>query len=199
MSKNNSGLVSYAKSQIGKPYWWGTFGQYGTKALYEQKKKQYPTAYTWPYDSGTDSIKVHDCSGLVKGYLMCDNNDSTPVYNPSFDMNAAGLYNYSKERGHITDMPDLPGLLVFYDTLDHVGVYIGDGKVVQAANLNAGVVETSLGSDSRWTFWAKCPYVEYKVSSGNNFTVLNKDATLLLSTIRNTLLNIVDLIDELQK
>ena len=126
MSKSNSGLVSYAKAQIGKPYWWGTFGQYGTKALYEQKKKQYPSAYNWPYNSGTDSTKVHDCSGLVKGYLMCENNDASPIYNPSFDMNAAGLYKFAKERGHISDMPDLPGLLVFYESLEHVGVYVGN-------------------------------------------------------------------------
>ena len=27
MSKTNTGLVAYAKAQLGKPYWWETFGQ----------------------------------------------------------------------------------------------------------------------------------------------------------------------------
>lgn len=196
MKKTNAGLVSYARAQLGKPYWWGTFGQYGTKALYDQKKSQYPDAYNWPYDSAMDSTKVHDCSGLVKGYLMCENNDSSPVYNPAYDMNAAGLYNIAREKGHISDMPDLPGLLVFYSALGHVGIYVGGGKVIQAANLKDGVIETYLNSDVNWTHWAKCPYVEYKVDSGSDSTP--KDATEILCRIRNTLLNLVDIIDEFQ-
>lgn len=27
MPKTNAGLVAYAKAQLGRPYWWGTFGQ----------------------------------------------------------------------------------------------------------------------------------------------------------------------------
>ena len=31
--KTNSGLVAYAKEQVGLPYWWGTFGQTATSSL----------------------------------------------------------------------------------------------------------------------------------------------------------------------
>jgi len=34
MSKTNSGLVTYAKAQIGLPYWYGTFGQTASETLY---------------------------------------------------------------------------------------------------------------------------------------------------------------------
>ena len=41
-AKTNYGLVAYAKAQLGLPYWYGTFGQIGTEALYTSKKKQWP-------------------------------------------------------------------------------------------------------------------------------------------------------------
>ena len=28
MTKTNTGLVEYALTQLGKPYWWGTFGRH---------------------------------------------------------------------------------------------------------------------------------------------------------------------------
>lgn len=42
----------------------------------------------------------------------------------------------------------------------HVGVYIGNGKVVEARGHDYGVVETNL-VDRGWTQWGKCPYIEY--------------------------------------
>ena len=47
--KTNKGLVEYAKAQLGKPYWYGTFGQAATKSLYNQKRKQYLSNYLWSY------------------------------------------------------------------------------------------------------------------------------------------------------
>ena len=45
--KTNYGLVEYAKAQLGKPYWYGTFGQTASEALYTAKKKQWPVYYKW--------------------------------------------------------------------------------------------------------------------------------------------------------
>ena len=42
MTKTNTGLVEYALTQLGKPYWWGTFGQTASAALLTQKRAQYP-------------------------------------------------------------------------------------------------------------------------------------------------------------
>ena len=36
-SKTNTGLVAYAKAQVGTPYWYGTFGQVETEALLKSK------------------------------------------------------------------------------------------------------------------------------------------------------------------
>ena len=44
--KTGQGLAEYAIAQLGRPYWWGCFGQMADGALYAQKKKQYPAYYT---------------------------------------------------------------------------------------------------------------------------------------------------------
>lgn len=35
MLKTAKGLVEYAKAQLGRPYWYGTFGQAASEELYE--------------------------------------------------------------------------------------------------------------------------------------------------------------------
>lgn len=158
MTKTSAGLVSYAKAQLGKPYWYGTFGQAASKSLYSQKKKQYPAYYLWGYKN--ESAKVHDCVGLIKGYLWCDSaEDTTPVYNASQDKSANGLYDVCTTKGAIATMPDIPGVLVFMNK--HVGVYIGNGEVVEARGHAYGVIKTKL-KDRPWKNWGYCPYVTYE-------------------------------------
>lgn len=180
MAKTNKGLVEYAKAQLGKPYWYGTFGQAASKELYEQKKNQYPNYYTTPYNGTT--AKVHDCVGLVKGYLWCDDpQDSTADYNKAQDVSANGMRTACKTKGEMATMPDVSGLLVFYN--NHVGVYIGGGEVIEARGRKYGVVKTKL-ADRPWTSWGYCPYITYEVpeqtETGNtvsvNLPVLKKGA-----------------------
>lgn len=163
MSKTNKGLVSYAKAQLGSPYWYGTFGQEGSPYLLQQKARQYPTQYAGDrVKTATQKHlgrKVHDCVGLIKGYLWCDSaTDKTPRYSSAQDVSANGMRNRCKEGGKIATMPDIEGVLVFFD--GHVGVYIGGGYVVEARGFNYGVVKTALKSRP-WTHWGKCPFITY--------------------------------------
>ena len=78
----NIGLVEYADAMYdyGSPYWYGTFGNIASEELYQAKKKQYREQYEkWSkYSFETQyGLKVHDCIGLIKGYLM----------NPTIDEN----------------------------------------------------------------------------------------------------------------
>ena len=157
--KTAKGLVEYAKAQLGLPYWYGTFGQKATAELYAAKKKQYPELYKSWNDFPTQYGKrVHDCVGLIKGYLWSDTTTSTPKYNSSQDVSANGTLARCKENGGIGSMPDVPGILVFMD--GHVGVYIGGGFVIEARGHQYGVVKTALKSRP-WKWWGKCPWIDY--------------------------------------
>lgn len=158
--KTNKGLVEYCQAQLGKPYWYGSFGNFGTLAFYDQKKKQYPSQYAWAYDPQDTMQKVHDCVGLIKGYLWCDNpQDGTPTYNPAQDKSANGMKNACTVCGDISTIPELPGVLVF--KTGHVGVYVGNGEVIEARGHNYGVVKTKL-NERGWTSWGQCPYITYE-------------------------------------
>ncbi len=158
MEKTAMGLVAYAKAQLGRPYWYGTFGQSASKSLYNQKKNQYPRQYGWEYDGET--AKVHDCVGLVKGYLWGDGpEDTNPVYNPTQDKSANAMYTACKTKGEMATMPDVPGVLVFFP--GHMGVYIGNGEVVEARSRRYGVYKTKL-AERPWKTWGYCPYVTYE-------------------------------------
>lgn len=156
MEKTAKALVTYAKAQLGKPYWYGTFGQSASRELYEQKKRQYPKYYTWEYTGQTE--KVHDCAGLIKGYLWSDGSGE-PVYNPAQDISANSMYAACKTKGEIATLPEKVGVLVFYP--GHVGVYIGDGEVIEARGRRYGVCKTKL-ADRPWKTWGYCPYVTYE-------------------------------------
>lgn len=157
MAKTNSGLVNYVKAQHGKPYWYGTFGQTASVALYKEKKKQYPAYYTakdFPKQYGK---RVHDCAGLIKGYLWSATPTSAPVYNSKQDVGSNTMYNQAKEKGKISTFKKIPGQLVFkanaLGVKKHVGVYIGNNKVEEAKGHAYGVITSSITSG--WTHWAQ--------------------------------------------
>lgn len=163
MEKTAKGLVEYAIAQLGRPYWYGTYGQLGTQALYIRKSGQYPAYYKWSYTPEAANQKVHDCAGLIKGYLWCDSPDAAPAYNKLQDKSAKGLYSACKEKGKIKTLPETPGTLVFMS--GHVGVYIGGGEVVEARGHDYGVVKTRL-SERPWKNWGICPYITYEQEKG---------------------------------
>lgn len=155
--KTSKGLVEYCKAQLGKPYWYGTFGHKASESLLRQKSAQYPEYYKDNDFIEQYGQKVHDCSGLIKGYLFCDSPEEFyKTYTAEID---GGIrYNNCTEKGDITSIPDLPGVLVFMP--GHVGVYVGKGKVIEARGHEYGVVETNLVGRG-WKQWGKCPYIEY--------------------------------------
>ena len=162
--KTGKGLAEYAIAQLGKPYWWGTFGQTATPALLQQKRAQYPDYYQALDFNSQFGQKVHDCVGLVKGYRWCDTPDSEPTYVGSQDVAVSGLYNQCGRKGTLSNMPDIPGVCVFQADMGHVGVYIGDGYVVEAMGHAYGVVKTELHKRN-WSLWGMPAWLSYDGSS----------------------------------
>ena len=155
--KTNTGLVDYCRKQIGLPYWWGTFGQVATLSLLEQKKKQYPAQYLasdFKYQLGQ---RVHDCVGLIKGYLWT--NDGKLTYNAAQDKDVSGMLSNCSAQGNISSIPEIPGVLVFMK--GHVGVYIGNGEVIEAKGHKYGVCKTKL-DERPWTTWGILDWISYE-------------------------------------
>ena len=158
--KTGQGLAEYALAQLGRPYWWGCFGQVASAALYEQKKKQYPAWYTVADFPSKYGQKVHDCVGLIKGYLWCDGPDGTPAYRAAQDVAVEGMYKRCSQRGDIGSIPEKPGVCVFMANMGHVGVYIGGGEVVEAMGHAYGVVKTKLAGRG-WAYWGMPEWISY--------------------------------------
>ena len=160
--KTNSGLVAYAKEQVGLPYWWGTFGQTATSSLLSAKRKQYPSYYTASDFGSQLGKRVHDCIGLIKGYLWSESPTSAPKYNSSQDVSAQGMYDVCPKRGNIASFDKVKGRLLFRGSsaysIVHVGVYAGDGIVYEAKGHAYGVVKSDF-SKGGWTHWGQCPWI----------------------------------------
>jgi cell wall-associated NlpC family hydrolase len=98
-------VLSFARSQIGKPYVWGATG---------------PSSY--------------DCSGLTQAAWR---EAGVDLPRTTWDQVKVG------QRVETKDL--LPGDLVFfYDDISHVGIYIGDGKMIHAPKPGTNVREESI-------------------------------------------------------
>jgi len=170
MEKTNSGLVAYCEAQLGNPYWYGTYGQTASEKLYLGKKKQYPSRYRADDFPSQYGKRVHDCSGLVKGYLFSDTPQSAPKYDASYDWSANTTRAKSNAQP-IASLPELPGALVFME--GHVGVYIGGGEVIEARGHSYGVVKTKLAKRA-WLWWGKHPAVRYDTEVSVSLPLLQK-------------------------
>lgn len=169
--KTNKELVTFAKKALAEKwnYTYAHYGQVVTAASIESAAGRFPKQYTAAYkkrtyrgrlDGDGDAVgkRGADCIGLIKGFLWWQGDDKNPKYDRDTDVNEAGMLQRSKVKGKIDTMPDKEGILVYYS--GHVGVYVGNGKVIEARGVDYGVVETNL-KDRKWTDWSECPYVDY--------------------------------------
>ena len=103
---------------------------------------------------------MHDCVGLIKGYLW-KNEQGKIIYNASQDKNVTGMLQNCSENGYVNALPELPGLILFNKNYTHVGIYIGNGEVIEAKGHSYGVVKTKL-KDRNWYKWGKLDWLEYE-------------------------------------
>lgn len=163
--KNNLDLVTWANNAADN-HWGYVYGTYGTvldKTMLEFKAEQYPDMVGNNVECITSNWlgkRTADCVGLVKGYSWYDTENKKTVIgsNNMPDIGADKMFENATEKGTIDTLPEIPGLAVWHE--GHIGIYIGNGEVVQAANTQVGVVRTRLSSNA-WTHWLKIPYIEY--------------------------------------
>ena len=163
--KNNLDLVKWAQIAYDNKwgYVWGSHGNVLTANELKRLEKTFGSHVT----DKEEYIKSHwlgrrtsDCVGLIKGYGWYDETSGTIKYgtNGMKDVTADGMFNAAVEKGTINTMPDIPGIAVWHQ--GHIGVYIGNGYVIHAANTYDGVIKTPITS-SGWTHWLKVPYINY--------------------------------------
>lgn len=165
-TKNNLDLVVWAmeaeKNRWG--YVLGTFGDVLDSSLFAYKLKQYPEgvgSYAAFITANWLGGRTADCIGLIKGYSWLDIETLEVVYqtNGMPDIDEEAMYHNANEKGSIDSIPEIPGLAVWHT--GHIGIYIGNGEVIEAMGTKYGVVRTQL-SEGRWTHWLKIPYITYQ-------------------------------------
>lgn len=163
--KTNEGLVEWAKFAYDNKwgYVWGSHGKVLTEKELGRLKSVFGSHVTDKEEYIRNNWlgrRTSDCVGLIKGYGWYDNDSGTIKYgtNGMRDVTANGMYQAATEKGPISTMPNIPGLAVWHE--GHIGVYIGGGYVIHAANTYAGVIKTPITS-SDWTHWLKVPYINY--------------------------------------
>lgn len=158
----NLELVNYCKGCLGLPYIYATYGQKLTQATLDRSYKEFPGKWTEErYKKAKKEYigkKVQDCTGLVEGFLMGSTPETFAKYNGKYDFSANGWYDHATEKGKIGTIPEVPGVCVHYS--GHMGVYIGNGVVIEARGFDYGVCKTKL-SERGWKNWFKIPEIDY--------------------------------------
>lgn len=164
-TKNNLDLVKWSEFAADKKwgYVWGTYGTVLDDTFLESKIEQYPNEVGGKEDfirANWLGKRTADCVGLIKGYSWYDveSQKTILISNGMPDIGADTMYENATEKGTIDTIPEIPGLAVWKS--GHIGVYIGNGQVVEAYGTTTGVIRSQLANGG-WTHWLKIPYITY--------------------------------------
>ena len=140
-------------------YIWGKWGQVWT----QQDQNNASRESTVLYGSRWIGHHVADCSGLFRwafkqlGYDI--HHGSNLIYNS--DCTRTGRLT----KGERSDGVALkPGTAVFTGTAGdhgHIGLYIGNGSVIEASGTQVGVI-ISEAANKKWTWWGELKNVDYE-------------------------------------
>lgn len=147
-----------------------------------KNKNRYKTGGIGRYDK--DGTRQFDCSGLFKCFMWHDYHTNNAKYygKTQKDLSCEELLAEANEKGAIDKIPELPGVIVYQK--GHVGIYIGDGKVIEATakkydGKNGKIYKTYFKGNGKdcdgkritWTHWFKSPYLNYEsITNINNIS-----------------------------
>ena len=126
-------ILNAMKANLGAPYVWGGSGEYLTTTSLARLKRIFSSAaasgeYSRDESYVNKGYRAFDCSGLMQwGFKQA----GITIGRTTWD-----------QIGNGTEVPlnsVKPGDLLFYGTLQHVGMYIGNGQWIEAPNKNADV------------------------------------------------------------
>ena len=138
--KTGKELAKFALTKLETPYFYGSKMTKLTEIFMLQMHKMYPSIVTDNYiakarkKGQVGKVNV-DCSGLIGAYR-------------GKQIGSAQLYSTAKKRLPISEVNNFAIGTVLWKQ-GHVGVYIGNGKCVEAKGIDYGVIESKV-SDSKW-------------------------------------------------
>lgn len=164
-------------------YMWGSFGSLLTEGFIKQKAAQYPTWYTAAKQADLrraidGQTWAFDCVGLVKAVLWGWQGDKQRSYGgavyaahnvPDIDANAMLNACFGKSA-NFAQLKS--GALLWVP--GHVGIYLGNGRVVEATTAWSGGVQISNCENLRhiegmknrkWQKYGFLPYLDYEDNS----------------------------------
>ena len=161
-------------------YIWGTAGIEWTQARQNQKINYLVSKYgaDWKKNSDAKNDNYYMCGMYGSKWIGHMVSDCSGMFVWAFKQFGLGMSHissniyksYCSTKGKLTDdlkKTILPGTAVFTgktaDNHPHVGLYIGNGKIIEAHGTQAGVVTANI-SESRWTWFGQLKNVEYSAS-----------------------------------
>ena len=163
MGKKIDDFIAYLESHIGDAYVWGAHGErVDNRADLEKwvrrketSRRETDRALAYIKKATKTPLYAFDCSGLIIHWLR----DIRGLIDS--DTNAQGLYRQCKQQGKLGAWQMQPGDLVFRYSfakgkMGHVGVYVGNGMVIEAKGRDYGVVNLHL-SFGGWTHQGRHP------------------------------------------
>lgn len=151
-------FIDYLHAQVGCIYVWGAQGEKDISEEWIRKKetseanaKRAISLWKRRIAEGMENIAAYDCSGLIMKFLMDEG-----LYKS--DMSSRGLYSASQKLDRRTLL--MPGDLVFRhngERIHHVGVFVGNGMVIEAKGRDDGVVLRLMDASGKayWNRWGR--------------------------------------------
>lgn len=154
MSKTNMELIQFCRDKLGTPYVFGMKGQILTQELLAQLARENPKVYTPQYIEKARKYvgrRCTDCSGLISwctGILR-------------------GSANYKETAREIRPATALDETMAGWALWKpgHIGVYVGNGRCIEAKGINYGTVETAAAS-TPWVSALKLKDIDYSYGAG---------------------------------
>lgn len=141
-------LLNYARKALGCGYVLGAQGEMYTPQLAakwaKQKRAGQDAAYFLERCKVWFGHTVYDCSGLIVA--------AARTIDKAFaDRRANDFRNQATHVYSINAIPNTPGLFVWRP--GHIGIYMGNGLVIEAGGVSAGVVETKINKPATGKAW----------------------------------------------
>lgn len=153
---NGKELANYAVTKKNTPYFYGSKMKVLTNVFMATMHKMYPNTVTDAYmtkakNKGQIGVVNTDCSGLISGYT-------------NKILGSAQLYSQAYARMPINTWKIwAPGVVLWKS--GHVGVYIGNGKVIEARGIDYGTVETDIEARG-WSYGLTFSWMDYTYDEG---------------------------------